>query len=84
MNVTTIDEKKVFKPITLQIEFNTEEEVAAFYALLNYSPVVNSVARHIKLGRIRTPLRKAYEKRGQKLAYNDIFDNIRNYLKQAV
>ena len=50
MNVET--EKPVFKPVKIVLE--TPEEVAKFYAIMNYSPIVETLNSRQRFQQIRS------------------------------
>lgn len=71
--------KKEFESITLNIGFDTKEEIEAFYSVFNHVCVTDFLGRHgINCGRIRDTISGEYGK----VNYHEIFNEFAKFIRR--
>ena len=67
-----------FRPVKIELTFETQEEYEAFYSVMNHSAVCDALEKHssIDTGDIRSALDHAGRASGKHLDMYNIFDDI--------
>lgn len=73
MKVTSeVKKEDYFSPFNLNIEFNSQEEVNKFYALFNWTPIVEA----LNIGPESDSIRKSISKHNANVVYAKWFEKL--------
>ena len=65
-----------FTPITLQITFESQDELGEFYAMMNHVDMCNSV-EHLNLTDLRKPLNGMYKPHSVEKIYGKLYKKLK-------